>query len=177
MTKSLIISAIAMAAATFAVSANAETAKPDAYFQIGAADAHIGGENFGAVNVILGKTLTPHFAVEAEGNIGVTQKTYHVGGVTAKAKIDYSLGAYVVGSLPVSANVDLIGRLGYAKGQIKVSASGSSATASDSGPAVGVGVRYFPKGGLSGVRADVTHFDFGDGFDGEIYQVSYVRRF
>lgn len=182
MPKSLILITVAVSALAFAVSANAETAKPaSSYFEVGASNAHIQGQNFGAVNFTIGKNLTKFtagqsegaFAVEAEGDIGVTSKTYS--GV--HLKIDYAIAAYAVTFLPIGTNTDLIGRLGYMRGQVKGSAGGVSATDAESGPAFGLGLRYFPNGGNSGIRADMTHFSLSHNLKGDIYQVSYIRRF
>lgn len=186
MPKSLILTTIAVSALAFAVSANAETAKPAAssassYFEVGASDAHIQGQNFGAVNFTIGKNLTKFaagqsegtFAVEAEGDIGVTNKTYN--GV--HLKVDYAIAGYAVTFLPIGTNTDLIARLGYMRGQVKGSAGGVSATDAESGPAFGFGLRYFPNGGNSGIRADMTHFSLSHNLKGDIYQVSYIRRF
>ncbi len=181
MIKTVTFAALALTVSAFAVSANAQdaapTAAPKGYFQVGAANANFSGDNFAAVEFGVGFNLSKHFAVEADGDVGVSDKTYRVSGVDVKAKLDYAVGAFVVGTLPVSANVDLLGRVGYVKAQIKASAGGYSATGSNSGAAYGVGVRYFPNGGINGVRADVTHFDLGSDSSGELYQVSFIRKF
>jgi len=182
MPKSLILTAIAVSALAFAVSANAETAKPaSSYFEVGASNAHIAGDNFGTVSFTIGKNLTQFpsgvtegtFAVEAEGNIGVTSKTYS----GAHVKVDYAVAGYAVIIEPLGANTDLIARLGYMRGQVKASAGGVSATDAESGPAIGLGIRYFPNGGNSGIRADVTAFHLSNSLNGNNYQVSYIRRF
>ncbi len=181
MPKSLLLSAIAVSALAFAVSANAETAKPAAtsgnYFEVGGAAARVSGENFGTVNFTLGKTLNRSVAVEVEGQVGVTSKDYNYGGYNVKLKVDYALAGYVVGTLPVGPNTDLLGRVGYMHAQVKASVGGASGTDAESGPAYGVGLRYFPKGGNAGVRFDITHFDLSHDLNGDLYQVSYIRRF
>jgi len=182
MPKSLILSTIAISALAFAASANAETAKPAAstsghYFEVGAAGVRVSGEDFGTVNVTFGKTLNSSFAVEVEGNVGVTSKSYNVSGYNVKLKVDYAVAAYAVGTLPVSPNTDLIGRVGLMRAQVKASSSGASATDAESGPALGVGIRYFPNGGNAGVRADITHFNLSNDLNGDVFQVSYIRRF
>ena len=174
MPKSLILSAIAVSALAFAVSANAETAKPaakstDAYIEVGGAAARVSGENFGTANFTIGKTINRSFAVELETQVGVTSKSYTYGGYTVKLKVDHALAGYAVGTLPVSANVDLIGRVGYMTAQVKASSGGAAATDSETGPAYGIGLRYFPNGGNAGVRADITHFDLSNGLNGDLY--------
>lgn len=182
MRKITLVTALMLTAATFAVSANAQDAAAPAagahtgaYVQVGLSDTKL-DDDYGAVNFGAGYDINKYVAVEADVEVGVTNKTITFNGVDVKTKLDYSVGAFVVGKLPVSANVDLTGRVGYVKAQIKASAGGNSATGDENGAAVGVGIRYFPNGGLNGIRADLTRVKFDDG-DADIYQVSYVRRF
>jgi len=176
MRNTILFTTLALTAAAFAVSANAQD-KAQTYVKVGVADADY-GDAFTALNLGVGVDLNKSFAIEADGDIGLTDRNYSVSGVNVKAKLSYELGAFVVGKLPLSPNVDLTGRLGYMTAQVKASAGGYSASETVNGPAVGVGLRYFPKGGKNGVRFDATHVNFGDK-DGtaNIYQVAYVRRF
>lgn len=176
MLKSVIAASAALIAAATVASAHAEDATK-AYFQVGGAVTHLSGENYGAVNLGIGYNFTKMFAVEADGDIGVTHKTYNVDGVNVKAKVDYAIGGYGVAYLPLNTETDFIVRGGYLKAQVKASASGLSATRSADGPAIGIGLRYFPHAGVNGVRGDITHYDFGHDGKGEIYQVAYVRKF
>lgn len=184
MRKITLVTALMLTAATFAVSAHAQdTAAPapaagahtGAYVQVGLSDTKLDSD-YGAVNFGAGYDINKYVGVEADFEVGVTSKTYTYSNVDVKTKLNYSAGAFVVGKLPVSANVDLTGRIGYVKGQVKASAGNNSATVDEDGAAIGVGIRYFPNGGLNGVRADVTRVKFNDG-DADFYQVSYVRRF
>ncbi len=182
MRKIALVTALMLTAATFAVSANAQDAAAPAagahtggYVQVGLSDTKL-DDDYGAINFGAGYDINKYVAVEADFEVGVTNKTYTIGGVNVKTKLDYSAGAFVVGKLPLSPDFDLTARLGYAKAQVKASGAGHSATADEDGAAFGVGVRYFPNGGLNGVRADVTRVKLDDG-DADIYQVSYVRRF
>ena len=176
MRNTIIATSLVLAAAAFAVSANAETTVKG-YASVGAAGVNLGGEKFGAIDLSAGADVNKYLAFEADADIGVTDKTYTSGNINVKVKVNYAIGAYVVGKYPVSPNFDLLGRVGYLKAQLKGSAQGASATVDASGPAYGIGFRYFPKGGANGVRADITHYDFNDDGDGEIYQVSYIHRF
>lgn len=169
------VSAIALVAVlgAAAASANAAEATSKVYVQGGASVVRVEDENFAVLNATAGYNFNRYVAVEGEAAFGVKDKK--IDGI--KAKVDYTLGAYVVGSLPVSQNVDLIGRVGAVKGQIKAKVSNNvSASFDDSALAYGVGVRYFPNGGLNGVRADLTKYDFDD-VEVKALQVSYVRRF
>lgn len=167
---------VAVIASAMAMSANAQDAGSTYYVEVGASSIEFLDEDFGTLNLGVGYNFNRNFAVEGNLAFGVTEKTYDFDGDEIKAKVDYTLGVYAVGSLPVSENVDLLGRIGFVKGQFKVSGFGVSASEDDSGPALGVGVRYFPNGGVHGVRADYTRYEFDD-VDGQFIQVSYVRRF
>lgn len=170
------IVSVAVIASAMAMSAHAQDAGSKYYVEAGASSIEFLDEDFGTLNIGGGYNLNRYFAVEGNLAFGVTEKTYDIGGTDIKAKVDYTLGAYAVGSLPVSENVDLLGRVGFMKGQFKVSGFGASEKVDDTGPAFGVGVRYFPNGGVHGVRADYTRYEFDD-VDGQFIQVSYVRRF
>jgi len=171
---SKIVSAIAIATVLTgaAVSANAAEATSKAYVQGGASVVRVEDENFGVLNATAGYNFNRYVAVEGEAAFGVQDKK--IDGV--KAKIDYTVGAYVVGSLPVSQNVDLIGRIGAVQGKIKAKVGNVSESFDDTAAAYGIGVRYFPNGGQNGVRADLTKYDFDD-LEVNAFQVSYVRRF
>ena len=173
MLKTSILSAATVAALTlFAANAQAANA-PQSYYQVGGAAADISGNTFGALNLGIGHNFTPNFAVELDGDVGVTTKKIY--GVNAK--IDYAVGAYAVGVFPLNRSTDFIVRAGDLQAQLKASYQGYSATASANGPAIGVGLRYFPGAGVNGVRGDITHYDFGDKGKGEIYQIAYIRKF
>ncbi|MEM9966311.1 MAG: porin family protein [Asticcacaulis sp.] len=174
------IVSVAVIASAMAMSAHAQDAGSKYYVEagLGLAQIELDGldEEFGVLNLGAGYTFNRYFAVEGNVAFGITEKTYNVAGFDVDAKVDYTVGAYAVGSLPVSENVDLIGRMGVVKAQIKVEADNVSLTEDDTGAALGVGVRYFPNGGVHGVRADYTYYDF-DNVDSSVIQVSYVRRF
>lgn len=130
------------------------------------------GDNYGAANLGAGVKFSKHFAVEANAALGITERKY--GDVTAK--VDSVLGGYLVGSYPVSENVEVLGRVGYVRRTIKADMLGYDISEADNAVAVGIGARYFPKGGVHGVRADLTHWTFKGG-DSNQLSISYVRRF
>jgi hypothetical protein len=172
MLKTSLIAAAASAAVLAAAGVHAADA-PQSYFQVGGAAADLHGDTYGALNLGVGHNFTPNFAVELDGDIGVTNKTIS----SVKTKVDYAVGAYAVGIFPLTRETDFIVRGGDLGAQVKGTYQGVSATTSANGPAFGVGLRYFPNAGINGVRGDVTHFDFGHKGKGEIYQVAYVRKF
>jgi hypothetical protein len=169
---SLAGAAAAMALLGMGAGAHAQDAHKS-YYQVGAAATDLGGDTFGAFNVGIGHNFTQNFAVELDGNVGVTSKNFS--GV--KVKIDYAVGAYGVVRIPLNPSTDFLVRAGDLQAQLKGAYQGLSVTSSANGPAFGFGVRYFPNAGLNGVRGDITHYDFGSNGKGEIYQVDYVRKF
>lgn len=175
MVKIVTILASAALLAGVAVSAQAQDAG-SAYLQAGAGQVDADGEKFTVVQFAGGYNFNRNFAVEAEVGLGVTEKTYRVGNVNVDAKVKNTAAAYLVGSLPVAENLDLVGRLGFAQVSVEASSGNVSADDSDTGPAYGVGLRYFPKGGVHGIRGDFTRYSLDDG-DIDALQVSYVRRF
>ena len=111
-------------------------------------------------------------------------------------------GAFAVGRVPVTPEVDLFGRIGYHFTQYDgeaESAEGDVDFGADfDGFAFGGGVQFnFGPQGMSGIRAEYTNFDIGniseveidgvefdvededtDGFgSGDLWSLSYVRRF
>lgn len=148
-----------------------------AYGQIGVGGAKVKDETFEAVNLGFGYNLTPHFALEADANVGMTDKEIDLDGVKLKAKLDYTAGAYALYAFPVGEQFDIFARAGYLWSKTSLPVNRTSIKESADGPAYGVGVRYFPGAGKNGVRLDATHYDFGDDLKGEIYQLSYVRKF
>lgn len=175
MIKIVTILAAATLLAGTAVSANAQDAG-SAYGQIGAGQIDASDEKFTTVHVTGGYNFNRNFAAEAEFGFGITEKTYTVGSVSVDAKVKYTAGAYLVGSLPVAENLDVVGRVGFATVNVEASSGNVSADESESGVAYGVGLRYFPQGGVHGIRGDFTRYDL-DGEKVDSLQLSYVRRF
>jgi hypothetical protein len=168
------VSLITVAALSMTATVHAETASKF-YGNIGYARTTLGSDNtFNAVSVGGGTHFNTYFGAEVEGAFGISETD--LSGIDATAKLDYSAGAYLTGTYPVAPDFDLTGRIGYTKTQISAEYMGYKVSESDSGAAVGIGFRYFPKGGLNGVRGDLTYFELGDG-NSNIAQIAYVRRF
>jgi len=176
MRKIILVTTLALAATACAAGAQAAD-KLQTYGKVGVTSADY-GDQFTALNLGYGVDLSPNLALEATGDIGLSDKTYNVSGVNVKAKLDYQIGAFVVGKLPISPNVNLTGRLGYMQAKLKASAGGFTASDTASGAAIGVGLTCFPHGGKNGFSIDATHANFGSkNGTANIYQVSYIRRF
>ncbi len=156
--KKLTISAAALLAGAIAAPtiASAETYANLGYTWFNADNVDVGG-----VTGRLGYKFTPHIGVEGEASFGVDDDKTMVGGVPVKVELNHQYGVYGVGFLPVSENLDLFGRVGYATIDAKGSAGPVSAGIDDDGVAFGGGAQYnfTPK---FGVRAEYTRLEGQD---------------
>lgn len=168
------ISAVALVAA-FAGAAQAQDAAKY-YVEGGYAKVDFNGGDFGVANFGAGLKFNKYIGVEANAGFGVTEESRTEQGITVDVKVDNIVAAYVVGSYPVSANVELLGRIGLLRGELTAESGGTKVSMDEDATAFGVGVRYFPNGGANGVRADFTRADF-DNVDVDQLSISYVRRF
>lgn len=174
MLKIAAMSAIALVAA-FAGAAQAQDAGKY-YVEGGYANVDFNGENFGAANFGAGIKFNKYFGAEANAAFGISEQSYTEQGITVDVKVDNIVAAYLVGAYPVSENVEILGRVGFLRGELSGKSGNTKVSIDDDAFAAGVGVRYFPNGGVHGVRADFTRADF-DGNDVDQLSVSYVRRF
>jgi hypothetical protein len=171
--------AVILAAASTSVAAHADDLAHKYYAEAGYDYAKFHGSpsiGYSALKLAGGVQFNTYFAVEAEGDVGVGKKSVTLGGFKVDTKLESSLAAYLVGSYPVSSHVDVLARIGAVTAKISADAGFGKTSASRSGLAYGVGVRYFPNGGLNGVRADITHYDLKNG-NGDVAEIAYVRRF
>ena len=134
--------------------------------------------NLGAITGRVTAKVSPYFGVEGEASFGVKDDEVSFGGLTGDLSHDYDAAAYVVGTLPISPNFELFGRVGYGTTSIKADVAGFSATEDGESVNYGAGANYFFDA-QNGVRADWTRRDFTDDNGGELdtYGLSYVRRF
>jgi len=174
MLKIAAMSAIALVA-TFAGAAQAQDAGKY-YVEGGYANVDFNGYQFGIANFGGGIKFNEYVGVEANAGFGITKESRTEQGITGEVKIDNIVAAYVVASYPVSTNVELLGRVGFLRGEMSAKVGSAKVSVDDDTVAYGVGVRYFPKGGVHGVRADFVSTEF-DNVDAEQISVSYVRRF
>lgn len=143
--------------------AHAETG---VYGTVGYANIDIDPVNLGAIQGRLGVTFTPNIGVEGEIGFGVADDD--ILGTTVELSSTY--GLFLVGRAPVSENVNLFVRGGFAAGEVDVGGT----SASEEGGAYGAGVEAFFTAN-DGVRLDYTSYDFGT--DASVWSVSYVRKF
>ncbi len=167
-------SAVALAAA----GAPAVAQDTGIYASAGYAATDRDDASLGAIQGRIGARLMPFLGVEGEGAIGVKSDDVNIAGTPVEVELNHQLAAYAVGFIPVSQNLDIIGRVGFGTSEIEASAGGTSVEADGESVNYGVGAQYFFTG-ADGVRADWTRHDFTDDDGGEIdvWSVSYVRKF
>ena len=141
---------------------------------------HLDGDDgsLGAVTGRLGYRFTPYIGIEGEASVGVQNEDITVGGVDGTLEHEYDAAAYLVGTVPVSPNVELFGRVGYGTTSLKGEVAGVDVSEDGESINYGAGANWFFDG-QNGVRADWTRRDFREDDGGEIdtYGLSYVRRF
>ncbi|GAA0867835.1 hypothetical protein GCM10009116_02190 [Brevundimonas basaltis] len=137
-----------------------------------------GDNSLGGVTGRVGARLSPYIGVEGEASFGVKDEDITIGGVSGTVEHEYDAALYAVGTVPVSENFELFGRVGYGTTSIKADVAGVSTTEDGESLNYGAGVNWFFDG-QNGVRADWTRRDFTDDAGGEVdtYGLSYVRRF
>jgi outer membrane immunogenic protein len=126
--------------------------------------------DLGAITARLGYDFTPNFAIEGEAGVGVSEESV----LGVKIKVDSSLGAFLVGKVPVGENFELLGRMGYNHTWLSAKGFGASADADDGSFGVGIGAQYLFDG-KNGIRGDYTRYTEGDGTD--VFSINYVRKF
>ena len=150
-----------------------------------------------------GLEISPYFALEAEGQIGLGQKTSEsvfsdIRFDETSVKLDYQFGIYALGKLPLSETISLHARAGYATYQNTATTDqffeGANAgpietTYNLSGVSLGFGGQYmFGTDKLNGLRLDSSILIDVDDSPGEEnslpdingtvgVSVSYVRKF
>jgi outer membrane immunogenic protein len=135
------------------------------------------GADTGAIQGRLGAKLTPHFGVEGEVAGGVDgDKVYALG--AAKVDMEHQVAGYAVGYLPVTPNLDILGRVGY--GTTKFKTNNPAATefnGSRDSWNYGVGAEY-KFDDKNGLRADYTKSEYTKSdLNSDTMSVGYVRRF
>ena len=115
------------------------------------------------------------WGVEMEGGFGLGQDRLTVSGTSVDVKQDWEVGIFADGYAPLSNNIDLIGRVGYARTQITASAGATSLAGQGNGPAVGIGLRQFF--GANGYRLDYTHHFYQSSSSVDSFGVTYVHKF
>ena len=136
------------------------------------------GADTGAIQGRLGAKLTPNFGVEGEIAGGVDSDKVYTPGGPANVKMEHQVAGYAVGYLPVTPNLDILGRVGY--GTTKFKTNNPAATEFDGSRDswnYGVGAEY-KFDDKNGIRADYTKSEYTKSdLSSNTVSVGYVRRF
>ncbi len=126
----------------------------------------------GSFNARVGTKITPHFGVEGEAALGTNKDTTALGDYRLTSKY----GVYGVGYLPVSPNIDLLGRVGVSDTDLKAPAAAGKL---EQGTALdyGVGAQYHFNSDYA-ARLDLTRSEFqNDKGTSNAATVSLVKKF
>lgn len=171
--------AAAAAAAVLPMSFAAATAHAEEgvqwYGEAGYTRGNFDDADLNIVHGRIGADITPHFGLEAEAATSLGDDSQTIGGVNVDVKMNYSVGAFVVGRIPAGEG-DLFARVGVVNAELEAKALGVTASDSDTGYAVGAGYRWFPNGGQNGLRVEYTRYEY-DNEGANAFSIGYVRKF
>lgn len=133
--------------------------------------------DLGAITGHAGYAFNDYFALEGEAGFGVADESVNISGVNVDVGLNYLVGIYGVGNLPVTDKLNLFARAGLVQAELEAEASAGGVTFSDSdsedGYALGVGTTFdFTENVYA--RADYTRYEFDDtGVDSVMLGVGY----
>ena len=131
--------------------------------------------DLGAVTGHLGYSFSDFFAVEAEGSIGVKDETVDILGTDVDLELNYLVGAFARGQLPLGQNATLFARAGVVNAELEVSGPGASASESESGYGYGAGGEFMFSERV-GLRGEYTRYDIDD-LEADTFTVAAVLKF
>lgn len=170
--------AIIAAAPAIAQAQVATTAVPTGvYANLNAGIANGDGNDLGVIGARLGYRFNNFVGVEGELATGLKSDTDTIGGVDVNTKLKSAAAVYGVGFLPLSANTDLLARVGYGTTKLRSKALGVSDSNSEESWNFGVGAQHHFDG-VNGVRVDYTRQEYNhDAGHANVWTVGYTHRF
>ncbi|HEY8571106.1 porin family protein [Phenylobacterium sp.] len=177
--KTLIAAASAAVLATLVPAmAQAQTATTGLYGNLGYSQASSDDINLGAIGGRVGWRFNDWLGVEGELGFGVKDDTVTEAGIDVDIELEHTEAIYAVGFAPLSANTDLLARIGYGNTSIKGSALGTSVSEDGDSWNYGVGVQHHFDG-VNGIRFDYTRQEYrgDDAGSSDVWSISYSRRF
>ena len=148
------------------------------YGNLGAVAYDIGSDIFG-LQGRLGYQSARFLGAEVEGSIGLVSEKDTVGALELEAGVDYSVGAFVRGVVPLGERINVFARGGYHATKIDGSLSDGTTSISGSdtvdGFAYGAGAEY-ALNRRDSLRLDYTRYDVGPG-ETESVSFAYARKF
>lgn len=111
----------------------------------------------------LGYNISQYFAVEGEASVGVLEDNDDF-------KLDYKIAGFGKVKAPIGEQFEIFGRLGYYYAEAEGGDGDDIAW--------GGGVEYFfSPAKTNSVRLDYTALEVGEGFNADIYSITYGIRF
>jgi outer membrane receptor for ferric coprogen and ferric-rhodotorulic acid len=165
---------IIASAAALALVATAGIASAETYGSIGVQNSKTSksDSSLNSINARVGKKITPHFGVEGEAAVGTNSDT----NATGTYKQTHRLGAYAVGYLPVTENIELIGRAGVSNTRLK-RPEGVNMVENGNALDYGVGAQYKVNDTYA-VRGDYTRSEYREKHgDSDTVSLNLVRKF
>ena len=129
---------------------------PYGYVDVGAVAYDPFDETFG-VQARGGYQSANYWGVEAEGSIGVTERTETLIGIPYDLSPEYSAAVFGRVAVPVSERLNLVARLGVHSSEVSVEALGVTQDIELEGGAIGVGLEY-ATGSNGAFRLDYTGY-------------------
>jgi opacity protein-like surface antigen len=176
----LSVAALSVFAISAPVVAQAQTAAPTGFYgTLGYAGTGYSGYDVGAIQGRLGYRFNNWLGAEGEVSGGVKDDSKAIApGVDAKFKLDHQEAIYGVGFIPLSPQLDLLGRVGYGHSKAEAEIPGAKLTQAADSWNFGAGAQYHFDG-KNGVRADYTREELqrSGGGGANVWSAAYSRRF
>lgn len=149
------------------------------YGTLGYSQGRADGVDTGAVQARLGVRMHRFLGAEVELAQGVDDDHTYIGGVRSAAKLQHHAGAYAVGFIPLSPNLELFARAGYGGTAMKYETDQGGYVGSADGASWNYGAgAQFLFDDANGVRLDYTRKEYlHDRGEADEVSVAYVRRF
>ena len=142
-------------------------------------DGLSGDVDLGAISGRLGYNFSEWLALEAEGAIGVEDEEVSGGGIDASIGLNYLIGGYVKGQVPLGERVNLYARAGIVQAELEAEVSGGGFSDSDSASETGAGYGAGAEFAVTekfGIRGDYTRYDIED-IEADAFTVAATFKF
>lgn len=94
------------------------------------------------LRAMVGYELSPNLAIEGMLGMGVSDDSTKVGSVSINGEVDHTVGIYLKPKAAITPDLEVFGRLGYARSKLTFSALGMTESDSSSDASYGLGFSY-----------------------------------
>ena len=133
-----------------------------------------GTANLTAIGIKLGREINPNFAVEGRFGTGISDD--NLGGGVTDVSVDYYLGAYAKGILPLSPRIGLYGLAGVTYGKLSASGGNLRLSSADADFSYGFGMD-FGIGATTALNVEWMRMFEGSGYNLDAVSVGVNFRF